>query len=167
MENIMNLKIAPEWENLEQVRVKTEEFLKDKNLSRDITDSIIMNISELMENAVKYGRFDDKTKDITASVTVTENDIIVEVKSPVRDEDDFHFKRLDRIIQWIRGYQNPFEAYIEKLKEVAIQPMSESESGIGIIRIAYEGQSILDFYINDNGIISVSAVYHLPGKRGC
>ncbi len=167
MENIMNLKIAPEWDNLETVRVRTEEFLKDKNLSRDIIDSIIMNISELMENAVKYGRFDDKIKDIAASVTVTDNDIIVEVKSPVKDEDDFHFKRLDKIIQWIRGYQNPFEAYIEKLKEVAVQPVCESESGIGIIRIAYEGQSILDFYIDDNGIISVSAVYHLPGKRGC
>lgn len=167
MENIMNIKIAPEWDNLESVRIKTEEFLKDKNLTRDIIDSIIMNISELMENAVKYGRFDDKIKEITATVAVTANDIIVEVKSPVRDEDDFHFKRLDKIIQWIRGYQNPFEAYIEKLKEVAIQPAGDSESGIGIIRIAYEGQSILDFYIDDSGIISVSAVYHLPGQRGC
>lgn len=167
MENIMNLKIAPEWDNIEKVRIRTEDFLKERNLGRDVTDSIIMNISELMENAVKYGRFDDKIKEITASVTVTDNDIIVEVKSPVKDEDDFHFKRLDRIIQWIRGFQNPFEAYIEKLKEIAIQPVTESESGIGIIRIAYEGQSILDFYINDNGVISVSAVYHLPGKRGC
>ena len=167
MENIMNLKIEPEWENIEKVRIKTEEFLKDKNCSSDITDSIIMIISELMENAVKYGGFDERIKDITGSVTVTDNDIIVEVKSPVKDGDDFHFKRLDRIIQWIRGYQNPFEAYIEKLKEVAIQPASDSESGIGIIRIAYEGQSILDFYIDDRGIISVSAVYHLPGKRGC
>lgn len=167
MENIMNLKVAPEWDNIETARNKTEEFLKDKNISRDITDSIIMNISELMENAVKYGRFDDKIKEITATVSVTENDIIVEVKSPVKDEDDFHFRRLDKIIQWIRGYQNPFEAYIEKLKEVAIQPAGDSESGLGIIRIAYEGQSILDFYIGDSGIISVSAVYHLPGKRGC
>lgn len=167
MENIMNLKIAPDWDNIEKVRIRTEDFLEEKNLGRDIKDSIIMNISELMENAVKYGKFDDKIKEITASVTVTDNDIIVEVKSPVKDEDDFHFKRLDRIIQWIRGFQNPFEAYIEKLKEIAIQPVTESESGIGIIRIAYEGQSILDFYINDNGVISVSAVYHLPGKRGC
>lgn len=163
----MNLKIKPEWGNLEDVRLKTEEFLNKKKLSRDITDSIIMNISELMENAMKYGRFDDRVKEITASVSITDNDIIVEVKSPVIDDDDFHFKRLDRIIQWIRGYQNPFEAYVEKLKQVAMQPINDSESGIGIIRIAYEGQSILDFYIDDNGIISVSAVYHLPGKRGC
>lgn len=167
MGNNMYLKVTPEWENIEQVRVKTEDFLTNEKLGRDIIDSIIMNISELMENAVKYGRFTDIIKEIDASVTVTDHDIIVEVKSPVRAEDDFHFRRLDRIIQWIRGYQNPFEAYIEKLKEVAIQPASDSESGIGIIRIAYEGQSVLDFYIDDKGIISVSAVYHLPGKRGC
>ena len=63
------------------------------------------------------------------------------------------------------GYQNPFEAYIEKLKEVAVQPQGNGESGIGIVRIAYEGQSIIDFYINEKGIISVSAVYHLPERR--
>ena len=167
MENIMNLKITPDWENIEQVRIKTEEFLNGKNFSREIIDSIVMNISELMENAIKYGRFNDTVKDITASLTLTDNDIIVEVKSPIKDEDDFHYRRLDGIIQWIRGYQNPFEAYIEKLKEIAIQPINDNESGLGIIRMAYEGQSILDFYIDDNGIISISAVYHLPGKRGC
>ncbi len=163
----MNLKIKPEWGNLEDVRLKTGEFLNKKNFSSDITDSIIMNISELMENAMKYGKFDNGIEEITASVSITDNDIIVEVKSPIKDEDDLHLKRLDQIIQWIRGYQNPFEAYVEKLKQVAMQPINESESGIGIIRIAYEGQSILDFYIDDKGIISVSAVYHLPGKRGC
>ena len=167
MDNIIEFKITPEWDNLEIVREKTKSFLESRNFGKDIEDSIVMNISELMENAVKYGRFNEKTTEITASITVTDSDIIVEVKSPIKDEDDFHFRRLDRIIQWIRGYQNPFEAYIEKLKEIALQPLTDNESGLGIVRIAYEGQSIIDFYIDENNIISISAVYHLPahGRR--
>jgi len=89
------------------------------------------------------------------------------VKSPVKEEDDKHLKRLDRIVQWVRGYQNPFEAYIEKIKEIALLPLDDRQSGLGIVRIAYEGQSIIDFFVNDYNIISVSAVYHLsePGRR--
>ncbi len=167
MNNFIKLKVAPEWENLDAVRVQTDEFLKTKNFDSDTRDSIRMNISELMENAVKYGRFNDNMREIEASVMVTRDDIIVEVRSPVKNEDDENLRKLDRVVQWIRGFQNPFEAYIEKLKEVATQPSCDSESGLGIVRIAYEGQSIIDFYINELSIISVSAVYHLPahGRR--
>jgi len=166
MDKEILLSIKPEWENIETVRVKTESFLKSNKQHEDVIDAIIMNISELLENAIKYGNYSNDIKDITASVVISARDITVEVKSPVNDEEDAHFRRLDRIVQWVRGYQNPFEAYIEKIKEIARQPMDDSQSGLGIVRIAYEGQSIIDFFVNDSNIISVSAVYHLsePGR---
>lgn len=165
MNRVMKYSITPEWENLDRIREKTAEFLKSNNLDSDTMDAVIMNMSELAENAIKYGSFNEQIREIGTSVTITDSDIIVEVSSPLKDNDRFNPSRLDRIVQWIRGYQNPFEAYIEKLKEVAIQPQSDGESGLGIVRIAYEGQSIIDFYINEKGIISVSAVYHLPARR--
>lgn len=167
MNKEITVSIKPEWDNIEAVRVQAESFLKSNRLNDDVIDAIIMNISELLENAIKYGNFNNSISDILASIIISERDITVEVKSPVKDEDDLHFRRLDKIVQWVRGYQNPFEAYIEKIKEVALQPISDSQSGLGITRIAYEGQSIIDFYVNDNNIISVSAVYHLsePGRR--
>lgn len=167
MNKEITMNIKPEWDNIEAVRVQSEHFLKSNKLHEDVIDAIIMNVSELLENAIKYGSFNNITNDISASIIISERDITVEVKSPVKDEDDKHFKRLDRIIQWVRGYQNPFEAYIERVKEIAHQPMNDNQSGLGIVRIAYEGQSIIDFFVNDNNIISVSAVYHLsePGRQ--
>jgi hypothetical protein len=73
--------------------------------------------------------------------------------------DDEHLRRLDRAVQWIRGFQNPFEAYVEKLKEVSSQSLESNESGLGLVRIAYEGQSILDFFLLDRNVLSVSAVH--------
>ena len=40
------------------------------------------------------------------------------------------------------------------------QPFSPEKSGLGLARIAYEGQCILDFYVNDQNMLAVSAVYH-------
>lgn len=165
MNSIMQCKITPEWENLDLVREQTGDFLKLNHVDTDTIDAVMMNISELTENAIKYGKFDELNSEISTKVTITGSDIIVEVSSPLKENDSYNPARLDKIVQWIRGYQNPFEAYIEKLKEVAVQPQNDGESGIGIVRIAYEGQSIIDFYINEKGIISVSAVYHLPVRR--
>ncbi len=165
MNNVMQYKIKPDWENLDRVRETTGNFLKLNHLDSDTMDAVMMNISELTENAIKYGRFDEQESEIGTKVTITNNDIIVEVSCPLKENDTYNPARLDKIVQWIRGYQNPFEAYIEKLKEVAVQPQDDSESGLGVVRIAYEGQSIIDFYINEKGIISVSAVYHLPERR--
>ncbi len=158
--------IKPEWDNIEEVRVKAEGFLNSDRLDENVKNAIIMNISELLENAIKYGNFENNIDEIIAAITISERDITVEVKSPVKDGDDMHFNRLDKIIQWVRGYQNPFEAYVEKIKEISRQPLDDTQSGLGIVRIAYEGQSVIDFFVNDNNIISVSAVYHLsePGR---
>jgi len=73
---------------------------------------------------------------------------------------DENLRRLDETIQWIRGYQSPFEAYVEKLKEVSTGE-NQGESGLGLVRIAYEGQSILDFYVDEQNMLAMSAVYRL------
>ncbi len=161
MNNAIYLTIEPEWNKIREVRIETENFLRMQNLREDVISAIIMNICELLENAVKYGSFSSSTYGITASISVSERNIVVEVKSPVKDRNDVHFKKLDRIVQWIRGYKNPSEAYVDKIREIAKQSAADSLSGLGMVRIAYEGKSDVDFFVNDNNVISVSAVYHL------
>ena len=117
-------------------------------------------LQHLFSNAVKYGIFSD-VNSISYSITIYDDSIITEVKNPINTEKDYIYEKLDDIIQWIRGFHNPFEAYIEKLKEVSGKSMNNNENNLGLVRIAYEGQSILDFYINEENIISVSAVYML------
>lgn len=150
--------ISPEWDQIASARNDSFKFLSSNGMNTDVVDTITMITGELLENAIKYGSI---KSDILYSISIESKTITVEVKNPIEESSDENLRRLDRIIQWIRGYQNPFEAYVEKLKEVAAKPLEDSTSGLGLTRIAYEGQSIVDFYAADNGMISVSAVYQI------
>ena len=95
---------------------------------------------------------------VEVTLTVTDGELIVEVRSPLAEESDDQLDRLDEMIQWIRGFQDPHQAYLERLKEVSEEDLEHEESGLGLVRIAYEGQATLDFYIDDTQSVAVSAV---------
>ena len=161
MKDMLQDTIKPEWDQIDKVREECSKFLTDHSLPGDAVDALSMVVHELLENAIKYGNYEKSESRITFTLEISRKDVTVEVVNPIHGDDTPHFKMLDKTIQWIRGYQNPFEAYAEKLKEVSIRPIKDMESRLGLVRIAYEGQSILDFYVRDDDCISVSAVYHL------
>lgn len=156
----MELKVKPKWEDADMVRDKSNDFLMAHGVSHDIAYALSMTACELFENAVKYGHFRSEDEAIYVTVQLSRNDIIIEVKNPVREMNE-DLQDLDNTIQWIRGYQNPFQAYIERLKEVSEKKLKEGESGLGLVRIAYEGQAVLDFYVDENNVLAVSAVYQM------
>jgi len=153
----LQLTIQPEWEAVKAAWDPAMQMLLEAGFSRDVSYSLCMSAQELLENAVKYGNF-HPGDEIHLTVEVGPRAVTVEVRSPVY-EDAERLQRLDDTIQWIRGYQNPFEAYVEKMKEVSSQPYTPGQSGLGLTRIAYEGQCILDFYVDDTNTLAVSAVY--------
>lgn len=153
----LHLQILPEWDAVKSAWDPSMELLLEAGFSRDIAYSLCMSGQELLENAVKYGAFRPGDQ-IDLVLELGKRAITLEVRNPV-DDDPERLKRLDDTIQWIRGYQNPFEAYVEKMKEVSSQPYTPGQSGLGLTRIAYEGQCILDFYVDDANILAVSAVY--------
>lgn len=152
--------MEPHWENIERARNETAQFLLSHKISDDIANAIIMVCSELIENAVKYGYFKEKEATISVNIELFKKYILVEVRNSIKDAKNQHFKKLDKTIQWIRGYQNPLEAYTMKIKEVAKKDLFDEESGLGLIRVAYEGESILDFYLENINIVAVSAIRH-------
>jgi hypothetical protein len=153
--------IRPVWDEIDGAREKCIKFLSDNKLPVEVIDAMTMVLHELLENALKYGNYEQSEARITYSIRRGKKNITVEVTNPIHGNDTPHFKTLDKSIQWIRGYQNPFEAYVEKLKEVSVRPLKDKESGFGLVRVAYEGQSILDFYVRDDNCICVSAEYQL------
>ena len=158
----LSLNVIPEWERIDTVRRSTKAFLADHHLEEYDTDAVVMIASELAENAIKYGNFQPNDT-IRFSIDVADRKITVEVENKIDREENAHWKNLDRTIQWIRGFQTPFQAYIERLKQVSTS--KSDESGLGLVRIAYEGQGILDFFINRADQVAVSAVYQLQGAN--
>jgi len=161
MEKVLKLEIRPEWDRIEEVRQQATSFLTTMGLESDNVYSLTMIISELVENGIKYGKFKPPDGHVAIEIRYGRGIITIEVINPVDRTRFGHLRNLDRRIQWIRGYQDSFEAYVERLKEVSRKPFTDEESGLGLARIAYEGKAVLDFYLNENQYVNVSAISRL------
>lgn len=165
MKKSIEFNVKPNWEEIETVRNESAEFLQSHELADDTVHSLTMIISELIENGIKYGNFKLVENKVGVLINIETNIVTIEVINPVDESAFQHLCRLDKTIQWIRGYQDPFEAYIERIKEVSKKPLYDAESGIGLVRIAYEGKALLDFFVNEHNILNVSVVSNLEGEN--
>ena len=165
MKKSIEFNVKPDWDEIEKIRNESAEFLQSHELTDDTIHSLSMIISELIENGIKYGNFKMMENRVVVIINIEGNIVTIEVLNPVGDNATQHLSRLDKTIQWIRGYQDPFEAYIERLKEVSKKPLKDIESGIGLVRIAYEGKALLDFFVGENNILNVSVVSNIEGDN--
>lgn len=161
MKKSIEFKVKPDWDEIEKVRNESADFLQSHKLSDNAIHSLSMIISELIENGLKYGDFKTGDNKVGVIINVANHTVTVEVVNPVDESAYEHLSKLDKTIQWIRGYQDPFEAYIERIKEVSKKPLHDMESGIGLVRIAYEGSGLLDFFVAENSMLNVSAVSNI------
>lgn len=161
MKNILDICMVSDWEKIEGIREKGEVFFKSHNIPPDDTQTLIMVLSELVENAIKYGSNEGGKNEIRLRIEFSDKMVVIEVMNYVNGASEVHLERLDHMIQWIRGHQNSFESYIERIKEVSTKPFDDEESGLGLVRIAYEGKSLIDFFVDGNKLLTVSAIYYL------
>jgi hypothetical protein len=157
----LDLRVQPEWDAIKAAWEPCRAYLVSSGIGEDEAYQLAMVAQELLENAVKYGAYTGAER-IGLGVRTGADDVTVEVKSRV-GVDDANLRRFDQMIQWIRGYQDPFEAYVERLKLVSARPYSHGESGLGLARIAYEGRCAIDFYVDEGNVLAVSAVYRREG----
>jgi hypothetical protein len=144
-----------------EVREKATAFLEGQHLSRDTVDAIAMVVCELTENAAKYGEFASEADAIDIGILLGQGQVTIEVVNPVKRSDGANLSRLDETVQWIRGFQDPFEAYLNRLRELSTEGLEGTESRLGLVRIAYEGRAVLDFYVNEHSTLAVSAIRRL------
>jgi hypothetical protein len=147
----------PEWDAIRATWDPCHRHLEAQGMTADEAYSLCMVVQELLENAVKYGRFTGG-EHIDLSLEVAPAEVTIEVKSPV-DADSKELGEFDRTVQWIRGYQDPFEAYVERLKLVSAQAWGTARGGLGLARVAYEGRCAIDFYVDASSTMAVSAVW--------
>jgi hypothetical protein len=155
--NVLQLRIPPEWDSVKATWDASQAMLRESGLDGDESYALAMVAQELLENAVKYGRF-GKSDAVAIEIRVSDDYVTVEVRSPVGPGDD-ELREFDQMVQWVRGFADPFEAYVERMKTVSSQPYALGRSGLGLARIAYEGRCVLDFYVDASNTLAVSAVY--------
>ncbi len=156
--NVLDLTIRPDWAAVKAVWEPCLAVLAAAGLDADEGYALAMVAQELLENAVKYGAFGPGDA-IRLRVRVAAEEVTVEVASRV-GVDDAHLRVFDQTVQWIRSFQDPFEAYVERLKPVSAPPSAHGRRGLGLTRIASAGRSAIDFYVDAANSLAVSAVYH-------
>ena len=162
----MHIDLAPDWDQLEEIRLEAGRFLEQHGLAKSINQSTVMVLSELLENSIKYGSYSAGSDKVSVDLEYGRNQITVEVTNPINDSSLPDLDTLDRMIQWVRGFQDPFEAYVKRLREISIKPLDDRESSLGIGRIIYEGQVDLDFFVTDEDLLTVSAIRNLSTLSG-
>ena len=149
---------------MEKMRQRTGNFLKSHGISEDIVHAQFRVIRELIKTGIKYGNFPQADTDIKINIQVDENTITIETKNPINETAFERLKELEQTIQFIRGYQDPFEAFMIARKEASINSPHGHSNALELSRIAYEEKALLDFFINENNILQLLAISRLDAN---
>lgn len=154
----MSFNLKPNGGDIEKAGQKSSSFLKSHGFSDEAVDTQIMILRELINSGIKYGKFTSSKNEITINIYISDNEITFEVKNPVDETCVDGLKELEKTIQFIRGYQDPFEPYLIKRREAALNPSPNDSNGLGLAKAAYEGRAMLDFFAGADNFMNLFAV---------
>ena len=161
VKNSIKLKVKPIGQGMEKIRQRTGSFMKSNGISDDAVHAQFRIIRELIKTGTKYGNYSPADTEITVNVHIDEDTITVEIKNPINEAGFVRLKELDETIQFIRGYQDPFEAFMITQKEVFIYSLLGHTNALDLSRISYEEKAILDFFVNEDKYLQLSAIRKL------
>ena len=164
MNSEIKFDLEPTFQDIENAGDKGRSFLKSHGFSDNSIQAPIMILREFIKNSIKHGRFTPRSNKITVCIHIGKNTFTIEVKNPVDETCYESLRELDQIIQFIKGYQDPFEPYAIKLGEVSNYPHYSDSTGLNLVRLAYSGQAHLDFFVGDDNILNMTAVGNLDSK---
>jgi hypothetical protein len=157
VEKNFEMTIVPNWPEIDTVYNKANNYFSSFNFNLDYVDRVTMVTCELVENAIKYGNFQNEEK-VKVGVKIKNDKVTIVVKNPIGEKSLPYLRELDKTIQWVRSFQNSYEAYIERMRRISTEPLNFVKSELGIVRITHEGQATIDFIIHDGKMLNVSAV---------
>jgi hypothetical protein len=152
----IDLPVTSRWENVDLLRTSVQSCFTAVFQNVDGCHAIAMVTGELLENAVKYGAWSPESGSFRLRVEGAARSATITVENPIVPEDP-NVASLVSTIRWIRGYPDAGDAYRAKLLEIASGPRDLGASGLGLVRVAYEGSCTLDAQIADR-VVRVAAV---------
>lgn len=148
----IELPIHPGWEAIEPLRASVLAAMKVVFPHPELAPSIALVTAELLENAVKFGRWGEGGGTFALRVDGHEDRVEIQVSSPVVAGDE-HVERLRAEIHRIAAAPSPEQAYTKAVRAVALG----RPSGLGLARAAHEGGCDLSVTVQGN-VVHVRAV---------
>lgn len=141
----LDLPVRNEWRNVDLLRTSVQNCFAAVFQDIEGSQALSMVTGELLENALKYGHWElpDATKGVfRLRVEGGADRTTVTVQNPVKP-DDRELSILQETLAWIRGFKTAEEAYRARLLQIASAEEEIGSSGLGLVRIAYEGDCSL------------------------
>jgi hypothetical protein len=144
----IDLPVRSEWQNVDLLRSSVQNCLTTILSDLDGCHAIAMIVAELLENAIKHGTWKIETAPAFRLRVWSEGGrkAFVSVENPVGPG---AISSVNKILESIRTAGSADEAYRARLLEVAANPQA-GVSGLGLVRIAYEGNCSLRCEGTDN-----------------
>ena len=133
----MDLPLRSEWGSVDLIRSSVESCFTAMYRDIDGCRTLAMIAGELLENAIKYGDWTSSPNFLRLRIWGEDGQACVRVENPV-DEARSRVHELLETLAWIRTFPSAEDAYRARLIEVATS-RERSESKLGLVRIAYEG----------------------------
>jgi hypothetical protein len=152
---------------IEDAGRRAAQFLALQGLSEDAVRVQMEILRELIANARALDGGKPSGRNLSLRIQVGESAVTTEVSLLVDESDRLRIEELERTVQLLRGSQSPFEAYIAKFREPVEEAQCPEPIGMGLARIAFEDQALVDFFIDEDRVLTLSAVGpYLSEKRG-
>ena len=160
MTDCVHFTITHDRIGLDKVREKTTWFFKSRGFSENSVKEQMMILDELVQIGSNFGNIASSKNKTRVQINIDENAVYIEVSKPIDTKDIKQIENLDKTIQFIRGFQDPFEAY-QEMNTATVSNNLNGINGLSVAKIAYKGKALVDFFVNDNKILNLSAVRNI------
>lgn len=150
--------MRPTAAGINRTERKLISFLESHGTAACAIRKEIMVFRELVARGKSFYSDRSPETEMIVCVEIGDSQITIEISHPIATKLDQRLADLDRTIQFIRSFQDPFEPYCMKQIEIAVNPLPEAEMGLGLAKIAYEANAIVDFYVSEDNVLNLSAI---------
>jgi hypothetical protein len=151
---VIDIPVRNDWESVDLLRTSIVNSMTAIFAETDSAESFATVAAELLENAIKYGQWKDPAAMLHLRVSGDGDGARIEVAHPVDAASD-NTRELLEMIDWIKTFPSPEEAYRARLLQIATAETGVSK--LGLARIAYEGMCDLEAQV-EGDILRVTSV---------
>jgi two-component sensor histidine kinase len=143
----VELPLHPGWEAIEPLRASVLACVRAVFPHPELAPSIALVTAELLENAVKFGRWEGGGGQFALRVDGHRDRVEIEVSSPIAAGDE-NVARLHETLARIAAAPSPEQAYTKAVRSVALG----KPAPLGLARAAYEGGCDLSAHVEGNAL---------------
>lgn len=156
----LEVELQPEWRNVTRASEAVALLVLGTYGDDDLRDAVAMVSAELLENAIKYA---DPQTLVRLTIHDDAKAITVEVTNAVVKPEEI--QRLAARLDWLKNQPDAASAWVQALS-LATTGTSTERPGLGILRIAHEGGSRVDYDVSAPGHLTVRAsMMKLPANE--